>query len=112
MCNILSLKREKEDIVVELKMTEDEFQKLKGNVSNIYMFSENTAKIMTNISGRGKNSATKYFLIPTLLRKNLNLSSSSVACEKIETKEKMIFVYLVDKWSNHGSSTNYFNHTT
>ncbi len=105
MCNIMSLKRNNEDILIELKTTTEEFLQLKGNVNNIHIFSENTAQTMTNISGRGKNSATKYFLIPTILRKNLKLINKNVMCEKIETKEKLIFVYLIDKWPNGKDNT-------
>jgi len=77
-------------------MDYDESVQLRGHMSNIHLFSENVADIKANISQRGKNEATKYFLIPKELRKNLKFDSKTT-CQKIETKTKIIFVYVVDK---------------
>ena len=69
---------------------------LKGHINNICVFSEDAAEIKTNLSQRGKNEATKYFLIPRELRSDLKFNEK-VKCQKLETNSKIIFVYVVDK---------------
>jgi hypothetical protein len=83
-------------IVLEVELDYDESLELKGHIKNIHVFSEDVANIKTNLSGRGKNSATKYFLIPRELRKNVKISDG-VKCQKIETDSKLVFIYVVDK---------------
>lgn len=83
-------------IVYEVEMDYEESLQLKGHIKNIYLFSEDVAEIKTNLSGRGKNEATKYFLIPRELRNNLKFNNQ-VKCQKIETPTRAIFIYVVDK---------------
>lgn len=94
---ILSL-RVKDDgkIIFELSVAKEESQQLQGHVDNVHIFSENVADIEANISQRGKNGATKYFLIPKILRKGLKFDANT-KCQKIETKTKTIFIFVVDK---------------
>jgi len=83
-------------VIVELALDYEEAIQLRGHMEDVHVFSEKVADIMTKIAQRGKNEATKYFLIPKELRKNLKLGSS-VSCQKIDMKTKAIFVYVVDK---------------
>jgi hypothetical protein len=83
-------------VIFEVEMDYEEALQLKGYIKNIYMFSEDVADIRTNLSARGKNEATKYFLVPRELRKNIKFDGK-VKCQKIETPTKIIFVYVVDK---------------
>jgi hypothetical protein len=83
-------------IVFEVEMDYDESLKLKGNIKNVHIFSEDAAEIKTNLSQRGTNEATKYFLIPRKLRENLQFNEQ-VKCQKIETETRTIFVFVVDK---------------
>jgi len=83
-------------IVYEVEMDYLESLQLKGHVKNIFLFSEEVAEIKTNLSGRGKNEATKYFLIPRELRDNIKFNDK-VKCQKIETPSRAIFIYVVDK---------------
>ena len=80
----------------EVVVDYDEALQLKGYMDHIYIFSERNSKHKTGISQRGKNEATKYFLIPKQLRQNLKFTSD-VSCQRIETKTKTVFIYLVDK---------------
>ncbi|MFH1249203.1 MAG: hypothetical protein V1660_03555 [archaeon] len=97
MGSILSSRvREDGKIVVESCLDYEEALQLKGNIENIHIFSENASNIKANIAQRGKNEATKYFLIPKELRKNLSYKNKT-SCQKIETKSKVIFVYIIDK---------------
>lgn len=94
---ILGTKTTKENkIIFEVEMDYEESLKLKGYIRNIHVFSEDAAEIKTNLSQRGTNEATKYFLIPRELRGNLKFNEQ-VKCQKIETDTRIIFVFVVDK---------------
>jgi len=97
MGEILGTKKAENDkIILEILMDYEESLQLKGHTKNIYAFSEDTADIKTNLSQRGKNEATKYFLIPRELRNNLKFNKR-VKCQKFETDKKVIFIYVVDR---------------
>lgn len=100
MAKIISTKRteEKDSIIVEALMEKEEYLQLKGHMDNIHIFSNNTEKIQTNIAQRGKNYATKYFLIPRQFRRGFKFTKN-VGCQKIDLKEDIIFIYSVDKLS-------------
>ena len=84
-------------IVYTVSLEPDESLQLKGHMDDIHLFSERTAEIKTNIATRGKNDATKYFLIPREIREGIKVNSE-IACQKIETRTKVIFVYVMDKF--------------
>lgn len=97
MGTILSSRTTKEGQVVhEILVDYEESLMLRGNVKNIHVFSEDVATVRSRMSGRGKNEATKYFLVPRELRKEIDFDSS-VRCQKIENESKIIFVYVIDK---------------
>ena len=97
MGTILGTKTTKDNkIIFEVEMDYEESLKLKGNIKNIHLFSEDAAEIKTNLSQRGTNEATKYFLIPRELRSNLNFNEK-VKCQKIETDSRTIFIFMVNK---------------
>jgi len=97
MGKILSSKTTKDGgVVFEIELDYKEALQLKGHINNVHVFSEDVAEIKTNLSQRGKNEATKYFLIPRELRANLKFNEK-VKCQKLETDTKIIFVYVVDK---------------
>ncbi len=97
MGRILGTKTTKEGkVVFEVELSYEESLQLRGYIKNICVFSEDAAEIKTNLSQRGKNEATKYFLIPRELRTGLRFNEK-VKCQKLETNSKIIFVYVVDK---------------
>ena len=83
-------------IIFEVEMDYEESLKLKGHIKNIHLFSEDATEIKTNLSQRGTNEATKYFLIPRSLRGDLKFNEN-VKCQKVETDTRTIFVFVVDK---------------
>jgi hypothetical protein len=100
MGEIISSKvKEDGKIVFEVAVSYEEAKQLGGHLSKIHIFSEDIAQISSNIAQRGKNEATKYFLIPKELRKNMKINNQPVGCQLIETNSKLIFVYVVDKSS-------------
>ncbi|MBN1175569.1 hypothetical protein JXA48_02915 [Candidatus Woesearchaeota archaeon] len=96
MGKIISSKRSGSEILFEVEVGPEEATILNGHYDDVHLFTERVANIDANISSRGKNSATKYFLIPRQLRKNLDYFQP-VGCQKIETGDKVIFIYVVDK---------------
>ncbi len=96
MGKIVSSKRNEAGILFEIEVDAEEATILNGHYDDIHLFTEKVAEYKTNISSRGKNSVTKYFLIPRNLRKDIDLQCP-VNCQKIETDEKFIFIYVVDK---------------
>ena len=86
-------------VIFEVEVDYEESLKLKGHVKNIHIFSEDAAEVKTNLSQRGTNEATKYFLIPRELRDGLEFSKD-VKCQKIDTGAENIFIFVVDKESD------------
>ena len=86
-------------IVVDVEMGYEESLKLRGNIKNIHIFSEDSADIKANLSQRGTNEATKYFLIPKELRKDLKFDEE-VKCQRIDSNDKTIFIFVVNKIPN------------
>jgi hypothetical protein len=97
MGSILSSKvQEDGKVVYEVVIDRDEALQLKGNLDKIHVISEDAADIKSRISLRGKNDATKYFLIPKELREEIK-KSKEVMCQKVDTPTKSIYVFYVDK---------------
>ena len=97
MGSLISLRKTKEgEVKVRLEMTPKEYSYLKGNVKNIYLFSEDAANIETRFSQRGTCDATKYFLVPKCLREGISFDEK-VFCQRIEIPQKSIFIFVVDK---------------
>ncbi|MFH1637140.1 MAG: hypothetical protein ABIB71_01815 [Candidatus Woesearchaeota archaeon] len=98
MGTILSSKMKAQGkVIFEVLMDYNEAVQLQGHMDNVHLFSENITDLKTTISTRGKNAATKYFLIPCKLRRELKLNKE-INCQKIELKDKTIFIYLVQKF--------------
>jgi len=96
MATIISSKKQGNKVISEVLADYDEFLQLKGHLNNIHLITENVAEVQTNISQRGKNEATKYFLIPRQFRKGFKFNNTT-SCQKLDLKDKVIFIYVVDK---------------
>ena len=102
---ILSSKRARDKVVVEAMIDHNELAQLKGEIDDVHLFSEKNADLQTHISRRGKNEATKYFLIPRQMRKDL-IIEEPVNCQRINTPDNAIFVYVVKKTTFKGYKKN------
>ena len=97
MGEIISQKvRDDGKVVVEVCLDYEEALQLKGHMDKVHIFSEHISDIDTNMSQRGKNEATKYFLIPKQLRKELKFTEN-ITCQKIEGDSRVFFIYSADK---------------
>ena len=83
-------------VIFEVLLDYNEALHLHGNMHNIHLFSEDNADTKAVISSRGKRSSTKYFLVPREQRNDLAMEKE-VTCQRIELKDKVIFVYIVEK---------------
>jgi len=68
---------------------------LKGHVTSMHLFSEDSADVKTNILSRGRGN-TKYIRVPTKLSKNIR-ENSSVKCFRLNSKDKIIICAVIDK---------------
>jgi len=102
MGTIINTKKEGDNVIVEVLANYNEFLHLKGHLNDIRLISENTAEVRTNISQRGKNSATKYFLIPRQFRKGFKFNNT-ISCQKMDLEDKVIFIYVVNKLQTNPS---------
>jgi len=98
MGSIISSRRDGGKVIVEVLSDYEEFLQLRGHLDDVRIFTEQVADVKTNISQRGKNEATKYFLIPREFRKGFKFNNST-SCQRINLKDKVIFIYVVDKLS-------------
>ena len=100
MATIISSRRQNEDgkVILEVASDYDEFLQLRGHLDDIHLFTEKVAEVKTNISQRGKNEATKYFLIPRQFRKGFKFNNTT-SCQRIDLGNKVVFLYVVDKLS-------------
>ena len=98
MGTILSSKLKGEGkVVFEVLMEYEEAVQLQGHMDNVHLFSENVDYMRTKVSTRGKHAATKYLLIPKELRKNIKFDKD-INCQKVELHDKIIFIYVVEKF--------------
>ena len=98
MGTVISSKlRDDNKVVLEIVLDYNEILQLHGHMERVHVFSEKNSKLKTGISQRGKNDATKYFLIPRDLRKDLKFDSE-VRCQRIDTKTKSVFIYVVNNY--------------
>jgi len=89
---------EQDKVVVELLLDKAEYRQLRGELDRVYLFSERVAGTPSRVSLRGRNEATRYFLIPRQLRKRLAVHGC-VSCQRIESEDgKSIFVYVLDPY--------------
>ena len=84
-------------VTYSIHLDQQEALRLQGHLKDIHLIAEPTVECPSKISCRGKNSSTKYFIIPKCLRNGLSFKEKTT-CQKIETKDKVIFVYLLDKF--------------
>jgi len=96
MGTIISSKKDGDDVIVEVLTAYNEFLQLKGHLNDVYLITKNVAEVQTNISQRGKNEATKYFLIPRQFRKGFKFNNTT-SCQRLDFKDKVMFVYIIDK---------------
>lgn len=96
MGSIISSRKDGGNVIAEVLSDYNEFLQLKGHLDDVHLFTENVAEVKTNISQRGKNEATKYFLIPRQFRKGFKFNNTT-SCQRLDLKDKVIFVYVIDK---------------
>ena len=93
---ILGSKKKDDKVVLDVEMDYEEYLQLEGHMEDVHIVSANSELLKTNISERGKNSATKYFLIPRQLRGDFSFDEQ-VKVKRMDKDGQALFVYFVDK---------------
>jgi len=96
MGKIISSRKEKDKVITEIMFDYEEHLQLKGHFEDVHLFTEHVAEVQTNISQRGKNEATKYFLIPRQFRKGFKFNNT-ISCQRFDLQNKVVFIYVIDK---------------
>ena len=73
----------------------DESLLLKGHVTNVHIFSEDSADIKTNITSRGKGN-TKYIRVPQRIAKEIR-DNTIVKCLRMDSADKVIIYTVIEK---------------
>lgn len=97
MAKLISMKNNGEKYLYEIEAETQELNQIKGSSDNLIFFSDENFNLETNISKRGRQGRTKYFLIPKGLRKRIDLSDKRIVCQRLDLKNKIFFVYAVSK---------------
>lgn len=97
MAIIINSKRHDDHIVLSVKIDFEEARVLKDMVGTISLIPHESVKVESTVYERGKNGATKYFLIPKLLRKD-TLLTKSISCMKFDAEDKIIWAYFMEKF--------------
>ena len=92
MASVISSRKEGDSVIMEIKSDYEEFLQLRGYLDNIHFFTSNISEIKSNISQRGRNEATKYFLIPRQFRRGFKFNNTT-SCQRLDFDDKVIFVY-------------------
>ncbi len=99
MGEILSTREEVQDkVIVEVMLDKEEIMPLNGDTNDIVLFSRKHCSTKANLTQRGRNEATKYFLVPRTLRKQLQFNKE-VSCQRFDSGDQAIFVYIADKFT-------------
>jgi len=96
MGKIISSRKQRDKVISEIMFDYEEHLQLKGHLDDVHLFTEHVAEVQTNISQRGKNAATKYFLIPRQFRQGFKFNNTT-SCQRFELKNKVVFIYVVNK---------------
>ncbi len=97
MGEIVKTKISGDKIIYKIELSEEEAMQLKNHLKGIHMFSAELCKHDSKIIERGAKGGAKYFTIPLSLKSRKRKRYSKVSYQKIETKDKIFFICVVDK---------------
>ncbi len=92
-----SIQREDGKMIYKILMDYNEIRHLSGNMNNIHIFSSNSCNDLAKILERGNHNGTKYFIIPKSIKTKQKIHPCKIMYQKIETGNKILFVYAVEK---------------
>ena len=83
-------------VIFNVFLSKEEALYLRGHIDKIRIFTEHAIDYEANLSERGRSGSTKYFLVPSALRKDLFIRNK-VACQRLDSPMTTIFIYMIDK---------------
>jgi len=84
-------------VLCKVLVSKNEFQDLKNHFKNIHLFAADLCADDTKLIQRGRDGATKYFLLPFNLRFRKQKAFGKISCQRIETDAKIFYMYVIDK---------------
>ena len=84
------------DFVHKILLNHQEIKNLKNHMKNIYAFTPQNCNKQAQINSRGNGGVTKYFKVPLSLRSRKK-HSGTISYQKIETKNKIFYIYVLKK---------------
>ena|SRR3990172_9003028 len=83
---------------VKLRIAVDEAEalSLQGRSRKIGVFASGLCKTESGIMARGKGGVAKHFYVPFNLRVGKDKPIYGLKCHKVETQNKVMYVYVVD----------------
>jgi hypothetical protein len=97
MGTIIGSKLNNGNVFYKVLLTQEEALALKNSIKNVHIFAADLCNKEAKIIQRGKKGVTKYFTIPLSLRSRKKKFYRKISYQKLETKSKVFYIYVVDK---------------
>ncbi len=97
MGKIINSKISADKIVYKIELNYHEARQLKNHTKNTHIFSLDLCQNNSRIIQRGAKRGAKYFVIPLSLKSRKKKKYNKISYQKIENKNKVAFVYVVNK---------------
>ena len=96
MGEVFSVKRGKEKVLFRMRVSLEEFSRLKSNLKNVHLFQENSFNGKSRVVERGIGGGAKYFEIPLALKSRKKNRFSSISYQKILLEDKIYYIFVGD----------------
>lgn len=98
MGKIIDIINQSDDtFIVKLEFDKKYFDNLRGNLNKVNLFTIDVFEYKSKIISSGKNSSTKYFLIPKQINSDI-FAREDISYTVIENNLNLIFVFAVNKY--------------
>ncbi len=87
-------------VKIKICLDEEEALSLGGCIRDIGIFASDLCDVESRVIERGTRGITKHFLVPIKLRSKIKKQAFGIKCSKVESKNKVMFVYVVDRKGN------------
>lgn len=96
MAIIVGSRQVRDKVVFKVEADMSESLNLKGNLRNVIMFPLDTCDIDSQIIEKGREGATKHFLLPMSLRKKNKGRPNNISYQAHDMNEKAVFIFSLE----------------
>lgn len=96
MAKILSTRQIRDKTVFKVEADMMESLNLRGNLRNVVMFPLDACDIRSQIIEKGRDGATKHFLLPMALRQKSKGRPNNITYQAHDMEEKAVFIFSLD----------------